>query len=508
MSLEGQSASALLRNPSLNALLFNGRWHSWGELREIADGTNRLLDAAGLGARDPIGFLPRNRPSAAAAMLGMIARARTIRMIYAYQSAAGIARDVGRLRLSAVVGAAEDFSDEVCAVLCEQGVAGIALDDCKGATALTGAEKSCAERDPNAPARPKLQILTSGTTGPPKHVSIDYDMIDKHIVGFNVTYTNPDEDVSALPPALLYFPFGNISGVYSLLPPLLKGHPVVLLDRFNVADWHAYVVRYRPQRASLPPAGVRMVLDADIPREDLASVVSIGTGAAPLDPTVHRAFEEKYSIPILLSYGATEFGGPVTAMTMELIPEWGAKKFGTVGRAFAGARLRVVDPDSSEELPAGQEGLLEVIAPRIGPDWIKTTDIAMIDEDGFVFHRGRSDGAIVRGGFKLLPEVIERALVRHPAVAAACVVGVRDERLGHVPAAAIQLVAGANAPSKAELDGHLRELVYATHIPTRYEVVEALPRTPSLKVDLPAVKALFDDAGADARSARAGLRQS
>ena len=498
MTLEEQSAAALARDPSLNALSFEGEWYSWGDLRAIADETDRLLDAAGLGARDPVGFLPRNRPSAAAAMLGMIARGRTLRMIYAFQSPAGIARDVGRLKLSAVVGAAEDFSEEVRAMLREQGIAGVALEDRGGAKAVAGAERSTAERDPDAPTQPKLQILTSGTTGPPKHVSIGYEMIEKHIVGFNVTYTNPNEDVAALPPALLYFPFGNISGVYSVLPPLLKGHPAVLLDRFRIADWHAYVVKYRPQRATLPPAGVRMILDADIPKEDLASVEAIGTGAAPLDPTVHRAFEERYGIPILLSYGATEFGGPVTAMTIELIPEWGARKFGTVGRPFAGATLRVIDPETGEELPAGQEGLLEVIAPRIGPDWIRTTDIGTIDEDGFVFHRGRSDGAIVRGGFKLLPEAIERALVRHPAIAAASVVGVRDERLGQVPAAAIQLAAGAEPPSKQDLDAHLRELVYATHIPTRYEVVEALPRTPSMKVDLPAVKAIFGEKRAGA----------
>ncbi len=491
MTLEEQSAAALARDPSLNALAFADHWYSWGDLRAIADEINRLLDAAGVGERDPVGFVPRNRPSAAAALLGMIARGRTIRMIYAFQSPTGIARDVGRLKLAAVVAAAEDLGDDVLAVLRDQGIAGIALDDRTGASAVAGAERSTAPRDAAAPPEPQLQILTSGTTGPPKHVAIGYEMIAKHIVGFNVTYANPDQDFSALPPALLFFPFGNISGVYSLLPPLLKGHPSILLDRFNIPEWHDYVRRYRPQRATLPPAGVRMVLDADLPREDLASLAAVGTGAAPLDPTVQRDFEDKYGIPILLSYGATEFGGPVAAMTLELIPEWGRKKFGTVGRPFAGATLRVIDVATGDELPAGEEGLLEVIAPRIGPDWIRTTDIAVIDEDGFLFHRGRSDGAIVRGGFKLLPEVIERALVRHPAIAAASVVGLRDERLGHVPVAALQLVTGAAAPSREELDTHLREHVYATHIPTQYRVLDALPRTPSFKIDLPAVKAIF-----------------
>ena len=490
MTLEEQCRAALARDPGQAAIEYRNRWLTWGQLSEIADQVNRLLDEAGIEPRDPIGFAPRNRPTAAAAMLGMMARGRTIRMIYAFQSSVGLARDVGRLKLSALVGAAEDLSEDVLAVAHSQGIAVIMLDEARGATAGPGLDRSTAAPDADAPPMPQLLILTSGTTGPPKHFPITYDMISDHIVGVNVTYSG-SEDFFGLPPAFLYFPFGNISGVYSLLPPTLKGHRSVLIDKFNINDWRDYVVRYRPKRSSLPPAGVGMILDADIPREDLSSIEAIGTGAAPLDPTVQRAFEEKYNIPILLSYGATEFGGPVAAMTIDLVGEWGQKKFGSVGRPFAGAKLRVLDPVTEEVLPQGREGLLEVMTPRIGPHWIRTTDIAMIDEDGFVFHRGRSDGAIMRGGFKLLPEVIERALVLNPLIAAASVVGIRDERLGETPAAAIQLVPGAPQPTKAQLDAHLRLHVYATHIPVRYVFVDALPRTPSFKVDLPAVRALL-----------------
>jgi acyl-coenzyme A synthetase/AMP-(fatty) acid ligase len=76
----------------------------------------------------------------------------------------------------------------------------------------------------------------------------------------------------------------------------------------------------------------------------------------------------------------------------------------------------------------------------------------VIDEDGFLFHRGRADGAIMRGGFKLLPETIERALMLHEAVSAAGVTGVPDHRLGQVPAAAIQLKRGVAQPTIAELE--------------------------------------------------------
>jgi acyl-coenzyme A synthetase/AMP-(fatty) acid ligase len=237
-----------------------------------------------------------------------------------------------------------------------------------------------------------------------------------------------------------------------------------------------------------------MVLDANVPASELASVRCVATGAAPLEASVHRAFVAHYGIPVLLTYGATEFAGPVASMTLELHAEWGNAKLGSVGRPIAGAQLRVVDPDTGDVLPAGREGLLEVITPRIGPDWIRTSDLAMLDADGFMFHRGRADGAIMRGGFKLLPETIERALLQHEAVSAACVVGVPEPRLGQVPVAAIQIKLGLQPPTEVELERHLRDHVYATHIPVAWRFVADLPRTASFKVDTAAVRGLFSPA--------------
>jgi acyl-coenzyme A synthetase/AMP-(fatty) acid ligase len=103
----------------------------------------------------------------------------------------------------------------------------------------------------------------------------------------------------------------------------------------------------------------------------------------------------------------------------------------------------------------------------------------------------RADGAIVRGGFKLLPETIERALMLHESVAAAGVLGLHDQRLGQVPAAAVQLKPDVEPLGVAELEAHLRGHVYSTHIPVTWRFVEELPRTPSLKVDRLALQALF-----------------
>lgn len=490
------SERALAREPSRPAIEFEKRWITWGNLRQVADRLSALLDASGVESHAPVAFVPRNRPSAIAALLGLIAKGRSIRMLYAFQSATALARDVERLKPAVIVAAAEDYSADLLPVLRAEGIAAIALTE-MDAAAVPGFERSHRAADSQAPAHPQIEILTSGTTGPPKQFAISYDLIARHMVGTSVISSGHNDgkgvDVSQLPPTLFLMPLGNISGIYSTLPALLKGQRAVLLEKFTVAGWHDHALRHRPQVSGLPPAGVQMILDADIRPADLASIRVIGTGAAALDPTAHRAFEERYGIPILLSYGATEFGGPVTAMTAELHATWGKQKFGSVGRCLPGAQLRVIDPDTGAVLAPGKEGILEVISPRIGPDWIRTSDIAMIDADGFLFHRGRADGAIMRGGFKLLPETIERALLLHDAISAAAVVGLADKRLGQVPAAAMQLKPGVEQPTIADLEAHLRSHILATHIPVVWRFVAALPATPSLKIDRPAVRRLFEE---------------
>jgi acyl-CoA synthetase (AMP-forming)/AMP-acid ligase II len=116
----------------------------------------------------------------------------------------------------------------------------------------------------------------------------------------------------------------------------------------------------------------------------------------------------------------------------------------------------------------------------------------MIDEDGFLFHLGRADGAISRGGFSIQPEVIERAIRSHPGIVAAAVIGLSHRRLGEVPVAAVQLVDPETPLDIADLERHVRDQVYATHVPTQFRVVRALPLTPSMMVDRGKVRALFE----------------
>ncbi len=483
------ATKALQGDPAERAVQFDGRWYSWGELRQVADGMNRLLNESGIGGDGPVCFVPRNHPSSLAALLGLIAQARNIRMIYAFQSPAGMARDVARLAPAAIVLEARDLRGELTEALKAEGIAAITLD---GMAAIAPPELAnagaAASRSYTGAAQ--IEILTSGTTGPPKQFPIPYAMIEKHQVnsGRNTVSSIGGSDS---PPALLYFTFGNISGIYSTLPVMLNGQKAVLLDRFSIPAWVDYVKTYRPQASGIPPSMMKLLLDAQISKEDLASIKVMGSGAAPLDPALQLEFEDRYGIPILLSYGATEFGGPVCAMTPALHAEWASKKLGALGRPMAGCDLRVVDAKSGALLPANTEGLLEVHAPRIQEDWIRTSDIGIIDEDGFLFLRGRADGAIMRGGFKILPETIEKGLKQNPAIAEVAVVAVPDERLSQVPGAVIRFVDPATAPSLEEVSRDLRQHVMSTHIPVHWRIVDALPRNASMKLDRVAMKELF-----------------
>ena len=235
-----------------------------------------------------------------------------------------------------------------------------------------------------------------------------------------------------------------------------------------------------------------MVLHSSVTREDLASIRAVTSGTAPLSADDSDAFTAKYGIPVLTSYAATEFGGGVAGWTLADHQKYWRDKRGSVGRANPGAELRVVG-DGGDPLPAGEIGLLEVKPAQLGPsaDWIRTTDMARLDTDGFLWIVGRADQAIIRGGFKVMPDDVRGALESHPAVAGAAVVGRRDERLGETPVAMVELRESSDA---AALIDYLRNRLARYEIPTEIAIVSELPRTPSGKPDLGAIRHHFSEA--------------
>src|SRR5439155_3294646 len=132
-----------------------------------------------------------------------------------------------------------------------------------------------------------------------------------------------------------------------------------LLERFSVAEWVKAIKEHKPALAGLPPAAIRSALDSDISREDLASVRALNAGTSPVPAELVEAFLDRFGIPILVVYGATEFSGAVAGWNLKDFRSRWTEKRGSVGRAFPGVQLRVVD-DAGTELSPGSSGRLQI----------------------------------------------------------------------------------------------------------------------------------------------------
>ena len=276
-------------------------------------------------------------------------------------------------------------------------------------------------------------MLTSGTTGPPKRIDLGYDTLERVLAGAKHYESNRAADLRLRSGvAVVNSPLVHLGGLFRVLQCVSDGRPFSLLERFSVEGWVDAVRRHRPQTVSLVPAALRMVLEADVDPDDLRSVRSVVSGTAPLSPDDADAFTTKYGAPVLISYAATEFGGGVAGWNLADHEKFWTSKRGSVGRAHAGCELRIVEPESGAIIGPDEEGVLEVKAGQLGPGtpWIRTTDVARLDGDGFLWILGRADQAIIRGGFKVHPDDVRAALESHPRVRGAAVISVDDQRLG------------------------------------------------------------------------------
>jgi long-chain acyl-CoA synthetase len=478
----------LIGEPHLPMIEYGGTLYSRGQIADYACTILALLNSAGVPRDAAIGVVGRNRPLHAAAILGLVSDGRIATMIYAFQSPAALAKDIASTGFSAVIAEPEDWSADAVAAASESGALGIMIDTAAGSAALvSGLENFVNPNYRRHSSDIAVEILSSGTTGPPKRIPVSKTIIARALEMTNAsgTVTRGEFDISP-------WPIGSIGGIGRLIGSVVQRRPLVYFDKFNVAEWVDAVKRHRPRIVTGMPAMMQMVLDANVQPKDLASVDVFYGGSTAFDIELKDQLLEKYGITVIWAYGATEFYGTVISWSEEMHREWGAVKPGSSGRALPGVALKVVDPDSGVELPPGSVGLLHARVDALGPDWIGTNDLVIVDRDGFMFHKGRNDGAIVRGGFKILPETIRTALREHPAVLDASCVGLDDKRLGQVPVVAVELVSSGDTPSEAALLDFLRDRLPKQCIPTRVRIVDALPRTATLKVELGAVQRLFD----------------
>ena len=501
MSHLGDRLRAMLsEDPDGQAIQFKGAWTTWGEIGRLVAALDQALANLGL-ENAAVGCALRNTPEHAAAMIGIVSGDHCLVTFNALLPDDKLAADLKAVRPAAIVAGAADWERMALhAAAAEIGAAAICLTgDPEKPVSLLAAADGPAAQPSAAPPGTAILMLTSGTTGAPKRVPLRASVLERQLVeAAGARAPNEGASAQARPSVtIMHSSFVHIAGVWGVLGAAMSGRPMRLMEKFTVEEWRQATVEHRPAAGGAPPAALRMILDADIPPDDLSSLVSLGAGTAPLDPEIVDEFLERYDLPVLSNYGATEFAGGVASWSLKSFRQYWSTKRGAVGRIHRSIEARVVDAETGASLPPGEEGILELkgFAVGDGQDWVRTTDRAVLDEDHFLWIRGRADNVIIRGGFKVHPDEVTAVLQQHPAVLEASVVGLPDRRLGEVPVAALTFKAGAAPPSPADLAAWVRSRLMAYCVPVAFKVVDELPRTPSLKVSTPAVRELFASEG-------------
>ncbi|MGK3205740.1 class I adenylate-forming enzyme family protein [Amycolatopsis sp. MEPSY49] len=348
-------------------------------------------------------------------------------------------------------------------------------------------------RDPD-PSALALLIYTSGTTGVPKGVMLDHANLD--------AMTDMGRRALDIGPAdrcLLILPLFHVNGiVVSVLMPLLAGASVVIADRFAPHTFFDVVEHHRPTYFSAVPTiyGMLAALPADV-RPDTSSLRFGICGAAPASADLLARFETRYGFPLIEGYGLSE---GTCASTIN--PVAGPRRAGTVGIAFPGQEIRIVDQDGAT-VPSGVDGEVVVRGPNVmrgylgRPDdtarvivdgWLHTGDVGHLDADGYLTLVGRSKDMIIRGGENNYPKEIEDVLTGDPAVLEAAVIGVPDDKWGEVVVAYVQPRPGRTV-DPAVLKARCAHSLSGYKRPTELLVLDAIPKNAVGKIDKPALRA-------------------
>lgn len=482
--------------PAEPMIEFEGVWYSWGEVAAAMSAVGSILESAGIPAGGRVGILLRNRPEFVPAILSTVTQDRCLVTLNTIGAEEKLAAELERSEVPVVLASPSEWSrDRIRDAAAALGALGIQLDSSAGRISVAVVLEPVRQRWRRpASAGIAVEMLTSGTTGTPKRIPLPRGTFTRSVLDY---LTFEKEGVGAGPRLrsgvqFLTAPFGHIGGLGRLLMAVTTGRKACLFQRFQAEAFRGAIVRHRPKVVSGPPTVLRMLLDAQTPREELSSLVAFRCGMAPLDPSLADEFTGRYGIAVLQNYGATEFGGGIAGWTMEDYKEHRLAKRGSVGRLNRGVDARTVDPESGEVLPAGSVGQLEIRADHIQEGrWVRTTDLARVDSDRFVWLEGRADNAIIRGGFKVLPDEVARVISSHPAISEAAVVGLDDPRLGQVPVAALVLKPGHGQPAAQEFEAFLRQRLSSYQIPAQLKYVDSLPRLESLKVNTGSVRQLF-----------------
>ena len=364
-------------------------------------------------------------------------------------------------------------------------------------TALAGAVGTVLEApDDEGPApqrasggdRDALVLFTSGTTGLPKPVPISHAAVLARVAAYRPAFAGDR------PPnvSIMCVPSFHVGGMLGLLLSLWSGDTTVVQPRFDPGEWLRLVAAHRVASAFVVPTMLARILDhPDRADADLSSLalVSYGAAAAPVE-LVRRAMEAWPAAGFANVFGQTETLGAYT--TLSPADHRDPARVGSVGRPLPGVEVRVVDPATGEDVPAGETGELWVRSPQnVRSGWLQTGDLGRLDSDGYLYPTGRVTDTINRGGEKFGPAEVADVLRGHPDIDDVAVAGVADEEMGERVGVAVVVRPGAAAPTVDALREWCRDRLAPFKLPEVLVIVDALPYNELGKLPRPVTAALI-----------------
>jgi long-chain acyl-CoA synthetase len=335
-----------------------------------------------------------------------------------------------------------------------------------------------------------LLLYTSGTTGRPKGVVLSH----KNLIAGGC-FTIMAHELTEADRALCSLPLYHINGeVVTVVAPLVSGGSVVMPHGFSRSAFWQLISEHRCSWFSVVPTILSYLSsepDWDASRFALDQLRFGRSASAPLPPPLHRAFEERFGVPVIETMGLTETAAPVLSNPLDVEK----RKYGSAGQAV-GNDAKIVDP-LGVRLPAGASGEImirgdnvmkgyykapELTAQAIDSEgWLRTGDVGFMDQDGFVFVTGRTKELIIKGGENIAPKEIDEVLYAHPAVLDCAAVGIPDERYGEDILCGVVLKPGF-AATEEELRQHCLEQLGEFKTPKLIKLLDELPKGPSGKI--------------------------
>ncbi len=347
--------------------------------------------------------------------------------------------------------------------------------------------------DPDSVA---VVLFTSGTTSQPKAVELSHNNLTSYVTG-----TVEFESAAESDAALICVPPYHIAGVSAALSNLYAGRKMVYLPNFDAQEWVRLINAEKVTAATVVPTMLdRIVAALEADGHELPSLRNLAYGGSKVGlPLVRRALELLPGVGFVNAYGLTETSSTIAVLTPDdhrsaqaaSTPEV-ARRLASVGQPVPGIEVQIRDEDGNV-LGPGETGELFVRGEQVSGrytgigsvldehGWFPTRDIAMLDEDGYLFIGGRSDDTIIRGGENIAPAELEEVLVEHPHVRDVAVVGVEDPQWGQAIVAVVVPRPGAE-PDPEELREHVRKSLRGSRTPDRVVFRDELPTTATGKV--------------------------